>query len=155
MSWRESICHMFLCLMGRCFAEADTDGRMCCWYRHMGTCVIFRKNTNMTPSTMGGGSPCPASLIFTCRDFMERNSLKTFSCHSSGFLPLLWTWRSLEVSSGLTRRCWFVNGCRLLWVFAGSLDNEDWNHHKELFLNSPQTRFLLTFLFYNFWWAVG
>lgn len=47
----------------------QTEGRMFCWSRNVRECVMFRKDKNLIPWTMGGGSgigvPCSVSLVFS------------------------------------------------------------------------------------------
>ena len=126
-----------------CLAEADT-GKMTgktifCWSWHAKGDVVFRKNINMTPQTVGRrscfGSPCNASLIFACHDFVERNSPSNLSWYFGDFLLLPWSlanWQRLSVSSVLNCHCWFVFGvCCVDWT----ADNKDWSQPKELYLN--------------------
>jgi hypothetical protein len=42
-----------------CFAEGDTGERMFCYSKHMKGHVMFRRNINMTPQTVGGRTLVP------------------------------------------------------------------------------------------------
>jgi len=59
------------------------------------------------------GSPLLSSLIFACRDFVERSAPKNFWWYPGCCLQLPQThtsWWSLAVSPGSSRCCWFVFG---------------------------------------------
>lgn len=136
---------------------------MFCWSRHKGGCVMFRKNINMSPQTVGEALAwvrltlhCAALLILAGHEFIDSASPKNFWWYSRGLLLLRWTpanWWSLAVCSRLNCLCWFVRGdCQVDWTAA----KEEWNSPEQLFLNKSISPFAL-FIFLSTtsggWWA--
>jgi hypothetical protein len=109
-----------------CFAGTETGERMFRWSRHRKRHMMFRKNTNMIPQTVGEALVlvCLAlnNWFFSCCDFIESSLSKNFFWYSGTFLSLSLTqevWQNLKVSLELNCYCWFVSGdCWVNWTRA-------------------------------------